>query len=164
MAARPGSQRFRHALRGIRADAVRRALATRSRTNHDPRSRGRDRARRKCRILRPPRPGRRRRPAVGVAPRPGREVAGHVVVSGQVAREAAVSTAATTAKLPRVLLRVKALVVAGVLVAVAAAGFWLHSVWIWRGFAEYRMVGARDIPTAIAVGSDGAVWFTIDFS
>jgi virginiamycin B lyase len=31
-------------------------------------------------------------------------------------------------------------------------------------FNEYRMLVKTDIPTAIAVGSDGEVWFTIEFS
>jgi len=57
------------------------------------------------------------------------------------------------------------LVIAGVLIgALVAAAFWLHSLWIWRGFADYRMEQPQDIPTAIAVGKDGAVWFTIDFA
>jgi virginiamycin B lyase len=57
------------------------------------------------------------------------------------------------------------LIIAGVVVAfLVGAGFWLHSIWIWRGIAEYRMLGARDIPTAVAVAPDGTVWFTIDFS
>jgi virginiamycin B lyase len=47
---------------------------------------------------------------------------------------------------------------------VAAAALWLHSLWIWRGFTEYRMERDRDIPTAIAVSGDGAVWFTLDFA
>jgi len=56
-------------------------------------------------------------------------------------------------------------VIVGVLlVALVAAALWLHSLWIWRGFADYRMEQPRDIPTAIAVGKDGAVWFTIDFA
>ena len=55
--------------------------------------------------------------------------------------------------------------IAGVLiVALVAAAFWLHTIWIWRGFADYRMEQPQDIPTAIAVGKDGAVWFTIDFA
>jgi len=72
------------------------------------------------------------------------------------------TSARATTKLPPYSLRVGSLVILGVLVA--AAVFWLHSAWTWRGFAEYRMVGARDIPTAVTVGPDGAVWFTIDFS
>ena len=56
------------------------------------------------------------------------------------------------------------LVIVGILGAgLVGATLWLHSLWIWRGFAEYRMERARDIPTAVAVGPDGAVWFTIDF-
>lgn len=42
---------------------------------------------------------------------------------------------------------------------------------VWRfglqsepGFAEYPMLVKTDIPTALAVGPDGAVWFTIEFS
>jgi virginiamycin B lyase len=42
---------------------------------------------------------------------------------------------------------------------------------VWRlgprsdlGFIEYRMPVKTDIPTAVAIGSNGAVWFTIEFS
>ncbi len=57
------------------------------------------------------------------------------------------------------------LMLVGVLiVALVAAALWLHSLWIWRGFTDYRMEQPRDIPTAVAVGMDGAVWFTIDFA
>ena len=55
--------------------------------------------------------------------------------------------------------------VAGALIAILlGAPLWLHSIWIWRGITEYRMQGARDIPTAVAGAPDGTVWFTIDFS
>src|SRR5262245_32274547 len=37
-------------------------------------------------------------------------------------------------------------------------------MWIWRGFTEYPMSVVQDIPTAVAVGADGVVWFTMDFS
>src|SRR5947209_848088 len=44
-------------------------------------------------------------------------------------------------------------------------------VLVWRlglspepGFIEYRMPVRTDIPTAVAVGTNGAVWFTIEFS
>src|SRR5262249_22950543 len=57
------------------------------------------------------------------------------------------------------------LMVGGVLIAVLlGAALWLHSIWTWRGISEYRMQGAQDIPTAVAVAPDGTVWFTIDFS
>ena len=52
--------------------------------------------------------------------------------------------------------------VLGATLVVAAS--WLYSLWIWRGFTEYRMERDRDIPTAIAVSRDGAVWFTLDFA
>jgi len=42
---------------------------------------------------------------------------------------------------------------------------------VWRlgpgsdpGFIEYPMLVKTDIPTALAVAPDGAVWFTIEFS
>jgi len=54
------------------------------------------------------------------------------------------------------------LVVAGL--CILAAAFWLHRMWIWRGFTEYPMSVVQDIPTAVAVGADGVVWFTMDFS
>jgi virginiamycin B lyase len=51
---------------------------------------------------------------------------------------------------------------------VIAAGV---GVLVWRrglsrdpGFVEYHMPVKTDIPTAIAIGSHGAVWFTIEFS
>jgi virginiamycin B lyase len=54
--------------------------------------------------------------------------------------------------------------IVGALLVVVIAALWIHSLWIWRGFTEYRMEETRDIPTAIAVAPDGAVWFTIDFA
>ena len=62
-------------------------------------------------------------------------------------------------------IRRRHLMIAGLLIAVlGGAALWLHSIWIWRGITEYRIQGARDIPTAVAVAPDGTVWFTIDFS
>jgi virginiamycin B lyase len=50
------------------------------------------------------------------------------------------------------------------IVAAAAAMAWRFGPW-WRpGFVEYPMPSARDIPTAVAIASDGTVWFTIEFS
>jgi virginiamycin B lyase len=54
------------------------------------------------------------------------------------------------------------------LAPVIAAGIgilvWRLGLWTDPGFIEYRMPIKTDIPTAVAVGSDGAVWFTIEFS
>src|SRR5215472_12680068 len=51
------------------------------------------------------------------------------------------------------------------LVAAAAAGvLWRFGPWRPSGFVEYRMPGASDIPTAVAVGRDRSVWFTIESS
>ena len=62
-------------------------------------------------------------------------------------------------------IRRRHLILAIVVIAVlVGAALWLHSIWVWRGIAEYRAPGARDIPTAVAVAPDGTVWFTIDFS
>jgi virginiamycin B lyase len=54
------------------------------------------------------------------------------------------------------------------LALVIAAGV---GVLVWRlglssdpGFVEYRMPVKTDIPTAVAIGSNGAVWFTLEFS
>src|SRR5262249_57640589 len=40
--------------------------------------------------------------------------------------------------------------------------WWLYP--LRTGFTEYPMPGASDTPTALAVGRDGSVWFTIDSS
>ena len=46
------------------------------------------------------------------------------------------------------------------------------TLWAWRarqapgseGFHEYAMLQPSDIPTTIAAGRDGSIWFTLDFS
>ena len=54
---------------------------------------------------------------------------------------------------------------AGVLVvAVAAVVAWRVGPWWRSSFVEYPMPSASDIPTAVAIGPDGSVWFTIEFS
>ena len=58
----------------------------------------------------------------------------------------------------------RALAVAAVLVVAFGAAFWLRGAWVARGFTEYRMLARTDIPTAVAIGPDGTVWFTIEFS
>jgi virginiamycin B lyase len=53
------------------------------------------------------------------------------------------------------------------LAAAMAAGailLWRFGPWRPSGFVEYRMPSAGDIPTAVAVGRDGSVWFTIESS
>ena len=54
----------------------------------------------------------------------------------------------------------------GLLVIVAAGALvaWRLGPWRHAGFAEYPMPSASDIPTAVAVGPDGSVWFTIESS
>ena len=45
-------------------------------------------------------------------------------------------------------IRRRHLVAIGVLVAtLVGVALWLHSLWIWRGFTEYRMERERDIRT-----------------
>jgi virginiamycin B lyase len=62
-------------------------------------------------------------------------------------------------------IRRRHLVIAGIaLTALVGAGVWLHTIWVWRGLTEYPMSHPRDIPTAVAVGRDGVVWFTLDFA
>lgn len=39
-----------------------------------------------------------------------------------------------------------------------------HGSWSDSGFIEYRLSVGTDIPAALAVAPDGAVWFTIEFS
>jgi virginiamycin B lyase len=53
-------------------------------------------------------------------------------------------------------------------VIVFAAGLgilvWRFGPWSDPGFIEHRMLVETDIPTALAVAPNGAVWFTIEFS
>jgi len=53
-------------------------------------------------------------------------------------------------------------------VLIVAAGAAAVAWWVLHPtppkIVEYKMQEARDIPTALAVAPDGAVWFTIDFS
>ena len=52
-----------------------------------------------------------------------------------------------------------------VIVAVAIwALFWIADVWPGPGVVEYPMLVKTDIPTAVDVAPDGAVWFTMEFS
>jgi virginiamycin B lyase len=52
-----------------------------------------------------------------------------------------------------------------VIVALIGAGVaWRVGPWRPWGFVEYRMPSPSDIPTAVAVAPDGAVWFTIENS
>jgi virginiamycin B lyase len=48
--------------------------------------------------------------------------------------------------------------------ALAALGWlvWRVGPWTPPHFDEYRMLGGGDMPAALALGPDGAVWFTID--
>ncbi len=41
---------------------------------------------------------------------------------------------------------------------------WRLAPWSDPGFVEYRMPVKTDIPTALAIAPNGAVWFTIEFS
>ena len=62
-------------------------------------------------------------------------------------------------------IRGRQLVIVGIAVTVlVGAGLWLHTLWVWRGLTDYPMEHPRDIPTAVAVGQDGVVWFTLDFA
>jgi virginiamycin B lyase len=61
----------------------------------------------------------------------------------------------------------RALIGVLVLLAIATAS----ALWWWKpssprqaSVVEYPMLVATDIPTAVAVASDGSVWFSIDFS
>jgi virginiamycin B lyase len=53
---------------------------------------------------------------------------------------------------------------AAVLALVVAVAVWLSGVWSNARFSEYPMLVKTDIPTAIDVAPNGAVWFTIEFS
>ena len=52
---------------------------------------------------------------------------------------------------------------AALLVGGVAWQLW-REPWAVRGIVEYPMLRKSDIPTAVAVAPDGAVWFTIEFS
>src|SRR5207245_10249703 len=51
-----------------------------------------------------------------------------------------------------------------VLVIVAAVLAFVWAPWRDSGFVEHRMLQRTDIPAAIAIAPDGAVWFTIEMS
>jgi len=51
-----------------------------------------------------------------------------------------------------------------VLVIVAAVLAFVWGPWRDSGFVEHRMLRRTDIPAALALGPDGAVWFTIEMS
>ena len=53
---------------------------------------------------------------------------------------------------------------AAVLALVAMVAVWLSGVWTADRFSEYPMQVKTDIPTAIDVAPNGAVWFIIEFS
>ena len=54
--------------------------------------------------------------------------------------------------------------VTAVLALIAATAVWLSCVWSAARFSEYPMLVKTDIPTAIDVAPNGAVWFIIEFS
>src|SRR5438270_11974060 len=56
------------------------------------------------------------------------------------------------------------LVLALVIVAGLAVLVWRVGLSTNPGFIEYRMPVKTDIPTALAIAPNGAVWFTIEFS
>jgi virginiamycin B lyase len=51
-----------------------------------------------------------------------------------------------------------------VVVGFAAAAALVWGLWRDAGFVEHRMLTRTDIPAAIAIGPDGAIWFTIEMS
>jgi virginiamycin B lyase len=53
---------------------------------------------------------------------------------------------------------------ASVLLIVAAVLAFVWKPWGDSGFVEHRMLQRTDIPAAIAIAPDGAVWFTIEMS
>src|SRR2546425_2498344 len=60
--------------------------------------------------------------------------------------------------------RVWLVLAALLLVAAVATVLWRLEPWSESGLIEYPMLIRTDIPTAVAVAPDGAVWFTIEFS
>lgn len=54
--------------------------------------------------------------------------------------------------------------IAGVFVIIAAVLAFVWGPWRDSGFVEHRMLQRTDIPAAIAIAPDGAVWFTIEMS
>src|SRR5437773_9406522 len=68
--------------------------------------------------------------------------------------------------MPRRIWRRPVWLVPATIVLVAGLGVlvWRFGPWSDPGFIEHRMLVKTDIPTALAVAPDGAVWFTIEFS
>ena len=58
------------------------------------------------------------------------------------------------------------LIVVALLIVIATALFWRmrHAQESGGDFVEYPMTVANDIPTAVAAGPDGTIWFTIGFA
>ncbi len=70
----------------------------------------------------------------------------------------------TTTAMPPTRTGLRRLAVALFLLVGTGLVTWGVGVWRVRGFTEYPMPSHTDIPTAAAVGPDGAIWFTIEFS
>src|SRR5436309_12576367 len=67
------------------------------------------------------------------------------------------------AAMPAALRRHAWLTVAGLVIVAGLLAF-VWGPWRDSGFVEHRMLRRTDIPAAIAVAPDGAVWFTIEMS
>src|SRR5205823_12101407 len=134
------------ALRGILGDAVLRAVAPRRRR------RGRvaaHRPRESARRGRVRHPRRRSRDGCGLAT---------VATSPRRADSLTVPVTIATAVRRRVWL------IAAVVVGIAVSVALVWRPWSDSGFVEHRMLRRTDIPAAVAVAPDGAVWFAIEMS
>jgi virginiamycin B lyase len=67
---------------------------------------------------------------------------------------------------PRRISRWQIWLVLAIILSMAGLGIlaWRLDPWSAPGFIEHRMLVKTDIPTALAVAPDGAVWFTVEFS
>src|SRR5262249_31203879 len=160
--ARPRSLRSGDPLRGLRRHSLRRVVAEGDPGDNDGRPSRRHESCGRRGISR----GHRNRGDGG--PASARPILREAHAPSDVLLRRAGATSALTAAAPRAAFMSRSrrlwlsITLAMLVVAGAVITWWLYP---WRtGFTEYPMPSASDIPTALAVGRDGSVWFTIDSS